>query len=79
MLCGGFLIFNMGHQYTQDYLIEMRRMYTSGDIYKEIEWHDSYIWDVVRERFEKKLKVNNFSISGFQKINQNTESKSENR
>jgi hypothetical protein len=58
----GFLIFNMNHQHTQDYLIEMKRMYTSGDIYKEIEWHDSYIWDVVRKRFEKKFNIKNKNL-----------------
>lgn len=59
----GFLIFNLKHKYIKDYFLEMKRMYTSGDIYKEKEWHDSYIWDIVRKRFEKKYNVINFNIS----------------
>jgi len=59
----GFLIFNLKHKITRDYFIEMKRMYTSDDIYKEKEWHDSYIWDVVRKRFEKKYNICNFNIS----------------
>lgn len=59
----GFLIFNLKHHKIKDYFIEMKRMYTSGDIYKEKEWHDSYIWDVVRNKFEKKYNIKNFNIS----------------
>lgn len=59
----GFLIFNLKHKNIKDYFIEMKRMYTSGDIYKEKEWHDSYIWDIVRIRFEKKYNIKNFNIS----------------
>ena len=58
----GFLIFNMKHKYIINYMIEMKRMYTSNDIYKEREWHDSYIWDLVRKRFEKKFKILNYDI-----------------
>ena len=59
----GFLIFNLKHKNIKDYFKEMKRMYTSGDIYKEKEWHDSYIWDTVRKRFEKKYGILNFNIS----------------
>jgi hypothetical protein len=65
----GFLVFNMSHNKIFDYFREMKRMYTSNDIYKEKEWHDSYIWDTVRVRFENKFKVKNFDLNNNIRIN----------
>ena len=58
----GFIIFDLQHKLTEKYLIEMRRMYLSNDIYKEKEQTDSHIWDVVRIRFEKKYQIQNYDI-----------------
>ena len=58
----GFIIFNLQHKLTEKYLIEMRRMFLSNDIYKEKEQTDSHIWDVVRIRFEKKYQIQNFNL-----------------
>lgn len=49
----GFLYFNLRHPRVKDYALEMKKMYNEDLVYNEIEWHDSYIWDVVRKRFEK--------------------------
>ena len=64
----GFLVFNLKHDYINQYFNEMKRMYVSGDIYKLKEWHDSYVWDIVRKRFKKLYNVNSFDISN--EINQ---------
>ena len=48
----GFLYFNLNHPNTKEYTVEMQHMYNLDLIYKEEEQHDSYIWDVVRKRFE---------------------------
>ena len=48
----GFLYFNLNHPNTKEYAVEMQHMYNLDLIYKEEEQHDSYIWDVVRKRFE---------------------------
>ena len=58
----GFLIFNLNHQYISKYFESMKNIYVSNKIYKEKEWHDSYIWDLYRKKFEKKHKVINFDI-----------------
>ena len=50
----GFLYFNMSHPETKNYARAMKEMYDKDLIYKEKEQHDSYIWDVVRKRFEAK-------------------------
>ena len=48
----GFLYFNKLHPLTKEFAMEMQDMYNHDLIYKEKEQHDSYIWDVVRKRFE---------------------------
>jgi len=48
----GFLYFNKLHPLTKEFAMEMQDMYNHDLIYEEKEQHDSYIWDVVRKRFE---------------------------
>lgn len=63
----GFLIFNLDHEYCYDYLRSMKKMYTKNTIYTLPEWHDSYVWDYVRKKFEKRHGIKNYSISGHDK------------
>ena len=49
----GFLYFNMKHPDVVKYAVEMQNMYNEDLIYKEKEQHDSYIWDLVRKKYEK--------------------------
>ena len=58
----GFLYFNMAHSYVKVYAAEMEQMYTEDKIYKEQQQHDSWIWDIVRKRFETKHGVENHNI-----------------
>ena len=58
----GFLYFNMKHKHTHKYALEMRKMYDEDLIYKEEEQHDSFIWDLVRTRFETKYQIQNYDI-----------------
>lgn len=48
----GFLGFNMKNQTTNTFLETMVNIYESGDIFSIEQWHDSYIWDHVRKKFE---------------------------
>ena len=47
----GWLAFNM-HEGSRGFIKDFRRVYTSGEIFEHSEWHDSYIFDRVRERYE---------------------------
>ena len=58
----GFLYFNMKHSFIKLYAEEMARMYTEDLIYKEKQQHDSWIWDVVRLKFETQHGVQNYDI-----------------
>jgi len=58
----GFLLWNLKHKDAKDYFNEMKKMYNEDLIYKEKEQHDSYIWDVVRKKFENERKTLNKNI-----------------
>ncbi len=58
----GFLIFNTKHNSHNQFWINMSQMYEQGLLFNEKEWHDSYIFDVVRLRLEKN-GLKNFNIS----------------
>lgn len=59
----GFLIFNLKHNYIKKYLNEIKECYLTNKIYELDEWHDSYIWDYFRIKFEIIYKIKNFNIS----------------
>jgi hypothetical protein len=58
----GFLSWNLKHKDTKNYFEAMKKMYNEDLIYKEKEHHDSYIWDLVRIRFEKEYNTSNINI-----------------
>jgi hypothetical protein len=58
----GFLLWNLKHKDTQNYFKEMKKMYDEDLIYDQEEHHDSYIWDLVRKKFEKERGVVNIDI-----------------
>ena len=50
--------------------VNMSEMYEQGFLFNEKEWHDSYIFDVVRLKLEKNgLKNFNISNLGLKKTN----------
>ena len=65
----GFLGFNVKHSQFKNYLYRMADVYNSGEIFSHEEWHDSWIWDQVRNEFEAKgVKFKNISGEKYQKI-----------
>ena len=58
----GFLYFNMKHKETKNYAKEMKRIYDTDEIYKLQEQHDSFIWNHVKNKFEKEFNVKNYDI-----------------
>lgn len=58
----GFLGFNPQHPKTDNYLERMQELYLTGKFFTKKQWHDSWLWDEVREEFEKaKVKFRNIS------------------
>jgi hypothetical protein len=44
----GWVGYNLTYPATRDFIREFVGMYNTDKIFNEREWHDSYIWDVVR-------------------------------
>lgn len=63
----GWVAYNLDHPDTRRFIKEFVEMYNTDAIFNELEWHDSYIWDVVRKRYE--------SNKGFFNLNPNHEGK----
>lgn len=62
--CGWYSI-NLNHNDCEDFIDTFQNMYDDAEngIFKEIEWHDSYIFDKVRERQENIKGTKNKNIS----------------
>ena len=59
----GFLIFNTEHFIHSQFWRDMMQMYDGGKLFQEKEWHDSYIFDVVRKNLEITSNIKNINIS----------------
>jgi len=59
----GFLIFNTEHFIHSQFWKDMMQMYDGGKLFQEKEWHDSYIFDVVRINLENTANIKNINIS----------------
>jgi hypothetical protein len=62
--CGWYSI-NLRHPNWKDFINEFQRMYDDAEngIFLEKEWHDSYIFDVVRIKQEEELGIKNKNFS----------------
>ena len=62
--CGWYSL-NLNHEHADKFIDEFQRMYDDAEngIFKEKEWHDSYIYDVVRRWHETTYHVTNKDIS----------------
>ena len=44
----GFMAFRVAHPTVRHFLQRMNKIYTTGEVFRYPEWHDSYIFDVLR-------------------------------
>ena len=51
----GFVGYNLRHPTTSKFLKEFKALYTTDSLFRENQWHDSYLFDVIRKRFRKKV------------------------
>lgn len=52
----GFLIFNIRHKLSSLYFARMKEIYLSEKVFSLPETHDSFVWDYIRNEFEKKYE-----------------------
>ena len=59
----GYVAYNKHHPLTEAFVRAVADMYRTGSVFSLKEWHDSYVFDVVREHFELRLGASTFNIS----------------
>lgn len=48
----GWVGYNLDHPNTRQFIRDFVGMYNSDEIFNLREWHDSYVWDIVRKRYQ---------------------------
>lgn len=59
----GWVGYNLDNPATRQFIQDFVKMYRTDAIFKEREWHDSYIWDVIRKRYQMTNKFFNLNSS----------------
>jgi hypothetical protein len=59
----GFMIYDLTNSHTKDFFNKFKWYYDTDELYKLKEWHDSYIFDVVRKEFEAANKIQGVNLS----------------
>ncbi len=49
----GFVAYNLTHPAIRSFLAQFKELYTNDTLFDQREYHDSYLFDVVRRHFEK--------------------------
>lgn len=53
----GFVAYNLNNKSTINFIDDFYNCYVSGEIFTIKEWHDSYIFDFLRIKYEKKGEI----------------------
>lgn len=48
----GWVGYNLDHPNTRQFIRDFVGMYNTDEIFNLREWHDSYVWDIVRKRYQ---------------------------
>lgn len=59
----GFLIFDMHHPYSREFFDRYKWYYNTDAIYSLSEYHDAFVFDVVRKELEAAKKIESYNIS----------------
>ena len=59
----GWVGYNLDHPQTRNFIADLTAMYNTDKIFDLPEWHDSYVWDVVRRLYHTQNQFHNISNS----------------
>jgi hypothetical protein len=59
----GFVVYDSEHKYHRAFMQGWRELYTKGDLFKLPEWHDSFVFDIVRGGFEAEGYMTSLNLS----------------
>jgi hypothetical protein len=57
----GWVAYNLEHEATRAFIADLRKMYDTDCIFELPEWHDSYVWDVLRRKYQDQHKFYNLT------------------
>lgn len=57
----GWVGYNLDHDLTRSFIDNFVDMYQTDDIFNHREWHDSYIWDEVRKKYQHQALFHNLN------------------
>ena len=59
----GWVAYNLDHPETRNFIAELKDMYNQDKIFDLPEWHDSYVWDVVRRKYHTEHEFCNLNTT----------------
>lgn len=59
----GFVIYNTKHPHHKEFMDVWKRMYTTDEVFKLPQWHDSYVFDTIRLALEKRYNFMNNNLT----------------
>lgn len=65
----GFVAYNVRHWACAKFVRNFADLYRSGTIFGFKEWHDSYVFDLIRSAYEQEYGVRNYNISFDEMLN----------
>ena len=59
----GFVGYNLAHESNKEFMSFWRQLYLDDSLFQLPEWHDSFVYDLIRKTFEDKGKFTSFDIA----------------
>jgi len=59
----GFVIYNVNHECNSSFMESWKKLYTTDNVFRLPQWHDSYVFDSLRKSFEDFHEIANFNLS----------------
>jgi len=60
----GFVGYDLTHPAHEEFMTFWRQLYLDDSLFELPEWHDSFVYDLIRKTFEEKGKFKSFDIAG---------------
>lgn len=59
----GFVIYNLNHSINPSFMQSWKKLYTSDTIFELDQWHDSFVFDILRKSYEQFQGIQNNNLS----------------
>lgn len=59
----GWIGYNMHDPLTKPFIESLAKLYISDELFNYPEWHDSFLWDVIRKRYRDELKAQFYNLN----------------